>query len=210
MEEKFEPLARHGTEMDEKQRFLRKVWPRVAEFFDQFGPANYTGYLGGKEQGWLGPYIWSENGDTVRVITRFCEDEFGFLNVHNESKIDQFQYQNFKPGERTKSIDIDITDASNCGDHEDFRRLTHALFIEVKQISKGCIYKDYERKIDGFKGDCAKLQDQIGKSRCKYAIAILIDDGDLKGQPYVKDAHCLITELKEKYQDVEPLIWQKK
>lgn len=86
--------------MDEKQRFLEKVWPRVVEFFDRFGSANYTGYFGGEKQGWLGPYIWSENGDTVRVITKLCEDEFGFLNVHNESKIDRFQYQNFGPSER--------------------------------------------------------------------------------------------------------------
>jgi hypothetical protein len=167
-------FTRHRTEMNEKQRFLENVWPRVVEFFNQFGPANYIGYLGGEEQGWLGPYIWSENGDTLRVITKFCEDEFGFLNVHNESKIDKFQFQNFDPGEKTKSIDIDITDASSCDNHDSFRRLTHALFIEVKQILKGSIFKDHERKIDGFRDDCAKLQNQIEKGRCRYAIAILM------------------------------------
>lgn len=183
----------------------------MVEFFDQFGSANYIGYLGGNEQGWLGPYIWSENGDALRVITRLCEDEFGFLNVHNESKINKFQYENFDSAtEDRESIDIDVTDASNCDNHEDFRKLTHTLFIEVKQILKGSIFRDPEMKVSGFEEDCAKLQHQIDKGRCKYAITILIDDGDLKGQPYVEDAGCLIKELKERYPDVEPLIWQKK
>lgn len=202
---------RDGNNMDEKQRFLKKVWPRVEEFFDQYGPANYTGYLAGDEQGWLGPYIWSENGDTVRVITRFCEDEFGFLNVHNESKIDKFQYENFDSGvEKTKSIDIDVTDASECNDYREFRRLKHALFIEVKQISKGCIFNDHKDKIQGFVDDCTKLQHQIDSGRCKYAITVLIDDGGLKGKPYVADADHLIETIKAEYPDVEPLIWQKK
>ena len=197
--------------MNEKQRFLKKVWPRVVDFFDRFGSANYTGYIGGEKQGWHGPHIWSENGDTLRVITKFCEGEFGFLNVHNESKIDKFQFLNFKPDEGRKSIDIDITDASDCDNCEEFRKLTHTLFIEVKHAFKASTFIfDVKRKIDGFKEDCQKLQYQIQKDRCKYAVAILIDDGDDKGQPYTGDANSLIIEIKEKYPDVKPLIWQKK
>jgi len=197
--------------MNEKEQFLKKVWPKVVEFFGQFGPANYTGYLGGKKQGWLGPYVWSEDGDVVRIITKFCEDEFGFLNVHNESPIDKFRYENFERcHEKREFIDVDVTDASDCKSEEDFRKLTHTLFIEVKHISKGSIYKDPEKKINGFCYDCAKLQHKIKEGRCKYAIAILIDDGDLKGESYVKNVNYFIEELKEKYPDVTPLIWQKK
>ena len=191
--------------MNEKERFLKKVWPRIIDFFDRFGSANYEGYIGGDEQGWFGPYIWSENGDSLRVITKFCEDEFGFLNVHNESKIDKFMYANSDEGKKWSSVDIDITDASECKDHKDFRRLKHTLFIEVKHIQKGSIYRTSDK---GFREDCSKLQKQINKGRCEYAIAILIDDGDLKGRSYIKDKDCLLTELRNKFK-VEPLIWQK-
>jgi len=196
--------------MNEKERFLKKVWPRIEEFFDRFGSANYEGFLGGDDPGWMGPYIWSENGDTLRVITRFCEDEFGFLNVHNESKIGKFMYANFEEGEKRMSIDIDITDASVCNNFKEFRKLKHALFIEVKEVQKGSIFKDPEKRKDGFKYDCGKLQEQINKERCKYAIAILIDDGDLSSEFYVKDADSWIIELKNEFRDIEPLIWQKK
>jgi len=196
--------------MNEKDRFIIKVWPRITEFFDRFGSANYTGYLGGEKQGWFGPYIWSENGDTLRVITRFCEDEFGFLNVHNESKIDRFMYANFRDDESWKSIDIDITDASECSkcdDYEKFRNLKHTLFIEVKHIQKGGIFREREKKMMGFYYDCLKLCEQVKKGRCKYAIAILIDDGDLKGKPYISSE--FIEKMKSSFLFVEILVWQK-
>ncbi len=196
--------------MNEKERFLVKVWPMVVDFFNRFGPSNYDGFLGSKEQGWHGPYVWSENGDALRLITRFCEDEFGFLNVHNESRIDKFRFANFSAGEESReSIDIDVTDASNCKDYHEFRELTHTMFIEVKEIFKGSIFRGWEKKIEGFKKDCEKLQHQVWKGRCKYAITILIDDGDLNGKPYIIDRDKLIGKLKSKYPDVEPLIWQK-
>jgi len=192
--------------MNEKERFLKKVWPRIEEFFDRFGPANYEGFLGGDNPGWLGPYIWSENGDSLRVITKFCEDEFGFLNVHNESKICKFMYANFDEGKKWSSVDIDITDASECKDHKDFRNFKHTLFIEVKHIQKGAIFRTDDK---GFREDCSKLQKQIDKGRCEYAIAILIDDGNLKGKSYIKNKDHLLTELKKDFPDIEPLIWQK-
>ena len=197
--------------MNEKYRFIIKVWPRITEFFDRFGSANYAGYLDGEKQGWFGPYIWSENGDTLRVITRFCEDEFGFLNVHNESKIDRFMYANFRDDESWKSIDIDITDASECSkcdDYEKFRNLKHKLFIEVKHIQKGGIFREREKKMMGFYYDCIKLCEQVKKGRCKYAIAILIDDGDLKGKPYISSE--FIEKMKNSFLSVEILVWQKK
>jgi len=158
--------SRRGP-MNEKQRFINKVWPRIVDFFNRFGPANYKGYVAGEEQGWFGPYIWSENGDTVRVITKFCEEEFGFLNVHNESKIDKFMFEDFSKGEGVKSIDIDVTDASDCGNEQDLRTLTHTLFIEVKHIFKGdeIFFQTPKRKIEGFKKDCHRLQEQIQKGR---------------------------------------------
>jgi hypothetical protein len=203
--------------MNEKERFLVKVWPRITEFFDRFGSANYAGVVGIKEKvlsgpGWLGPYIWSENGDTLRIITRFCEDEFGFLHVHNESKIDRFRFANFNENESWKSIDIDVTNASECSerdDYEKFRNLTHTLFIEVKQIIKGNnMYRGYEKKMVGFHYDCIKLCEQVKKGRCKYAIAILIDDGDLDGKPYVPSE--FIEKMRRSFPSVEILVWQKK
>jgi hypothetical protein len=198
------------NQLNERERFLKKVWPRIEEFYNRFGPANYEGFIAGDEQGWFGPYVWSENGDAVRIITKFCEDEFGFLNVHNESKIDKFVYENFEKDEKWKSIDIDVTDASMCDNSYEFRKLRHGLFIEVKEILKGGMFKDHERKIDGFMYDCKKLQEQIDKGRCKYAIAILIDDGYLNGEPYVKDTGNLIIKLNEDSPDVKLIIWQKK
>jgi hypothetical protein len=193
--------------MNEKERFLVKVWPRITEFLDRFGSANYTGYIGSEKQGWFGPYIWSENGDTLRVITRFCEDEFGFLNVHNESKIDKFRFEDFDENEGRKSIDIDITDASDCRSYEEFRNLTHKLFIEIKQITKGMIFNDPKKKMMSFQYDCIKLCEQLKKERCKYAIAILIDDGDLKGKPYVQKE--FIEKIRSSFPSVEILVWQK-
>jgi hypothetical protein len=193
--------------MNEKDRFIIKVWPRISDFFDRFGSANYDGFLGSVKLGWHGPYIWSENGDTLRIITKFCEDEFGFLNVHNESKIDRLMFANFNENKGWKSIDIDITDASGCKSYEEFRNLTHTLFIEIKQITKGMIFNDPKKKMDSFQYDCVKLREQLRKNRCKYAIAILIDDGDLKGNPYVPKS--FIENIKNSFPSVEILVWQK-
>ena len=170
--------------MNELDRFKKKVWPKIERFYSKQGPANYPGYLKGK--GWHGPYVWSENGDTVRIITRFCEEEFGIHSVHNESKVDGFRFKNFNPKkDKRKSIDIDITDASICKNSDKFRELEHGLFIEVKHVSKGCIWVDHARKIEGFINDCEKLKEEKGK-RVKYCIAILIDDGDGSGDPYLE------------------------
>ena len=99
--------------MNEKDRFIIKVWPRITEFFDRFGSANYAGFIGSEKQGWFGPYIWSENGNTLRIIAKFCEDEFGFLNVHNESKIDRFttcaNYFSKPNKDRHKALYYEIT-----------------------------------------------------------------------------------------------------
>ena len=46
------------------------------------------------------------------------------------------------------------------------------------------------------------------KDRCKYAIAILIDDGDLDGKPYVSSE--FIEKMKSSFPSVEILVWQKK
>ncbi|HDH28486.1 MAG TPA: hypothetical protein ENH13_05080 [Euryarchaeota archaeon] len=197
--------------MNEKERFTKYVWPKVKDFFNKYGPANYDGYQKGK--GWLGPYIWSENGDTVKVITRFCEEEFGWDIVHNESKICKYMYANFplkgETAKERKSIDIDITNAKKCKNAKDFRNLKHTLFIEVKHIKKGAIYNDPNKKKEGFINDCAKLQKQLDLKRCGYAIAILIDDGDENGEPFIKKCDKLKNEIKKCCPDVEPLIWQK-
>jgi len=210
--------------VNEKERFLKNVWPRVTEFLNEKGPANYSGFIAGIEQGWRGPYIWSENGDLVRLITRYCEDEFGFPSVHNECKIDKFMFLSYNPKlEKTrKSIDIDITNAEECEDwvldpndprkdkgYIKFRKLQHTLFIEVKHIFKGAIRKDPAKKIQGFVEDCKRLQEEIRNKRCKYAIAIIIDDGDRKGNNYIQDAPGLIASMKNVNKDVEPLIWQR-
>lgn len=197
--------------MNEKERFLKNVWPKIAKFLNEKGPANYSGYLGPKEQGWRGPYIWSENGDTVRMITRFCEEEFGVWNVHNECKVNKFMFEkyNFKKEKARKSIDIDVTDATGYVSFKQFRESPHTLFVEVKHIFKGAIRKDPTKKIEGFKKDCKKLQEEIRNKRCKYAIAIIIDDGDREGNNYIQDAPGLIASMKNVNKDVEPLIWQR-
>ena len=59
----------------------------------------------------------------------------------------------------------------------------------------------------GFHYDCIKLCEQVKKGRCKYAIAILIDDGDLKGKPFVSSE--FIENMKSLFPSVEILVWQK-
>jgi hypothetical protein len=53
--------------------------------------------------------------------------------------------------------------------------------------------------------DNRRLQDQI-----EYAIAILIDDRDRYGKPFLEDVNSIIADLKKEYPNVTPLIWQKK
>lgn len=198
--------------MDEKERFIQIIWPQVSQFLHECGGWRYDGYLGGTKQGWLGPYIWNEDGDLKRIITRYCENEFGCNAVHNESKIDKFRYANFQHSENDEreSVDIDITDATGCKNAESFRQLKHSLFIEVKHISKGKIFNDARKKIEGFLEDCRKLSHQVKYERVKHAIAVLVDDGDLDQRSYIQQSEGGLDSLNRetaKYEHVTPLIW---
>ncbi len=195
--------------MNYKDRFLNYVWPRVESFLELYSQATFTS--------WIGPYMWNEDGDLKRIITRFCEEEFGLLTVHNEAKVAEFYFKTFKDqvesGERQKrktySIDIDITDARECKTMEELRNLKHGLFIEVKGIANTMWEIDVRKKIEGFKEDCEKLKEMIKNQFCKYAIAILVDNGDQKGKNHIKDKQNYIQELEKNYLPVVPIIWQK-
>lgn len=194
--------------MNEKDRFLNFVWPRIEAFLVQYSQASF--------KTWIGPYIWNEDGDLKRVITNFCQEEFGIFSVHNESKIAEFYFKKFKEqvdnGEREKrktfSIDIDITDARECQDMAEFREIEHKIFIEVKGISTTMWAVDVRKKIDGYEKDCAKLNEMVENDFCKYAFAILIDNGDEQGNYSIQNKELYIEELKQKYSPVVPLIWQ--
>ena len=115
-------------EMNFQQRFLEHVWPRIDDFFKKYSQASY--------KTWFGPIIWNENGDLLRMVTRFCEEEFGIFSVHNEAKVGLNYFKNFeeqfKAGERGKqtySIDIDITDIRECKNLEGFKNLKHGYYL---------------------------------------------------------------------------------
>lgn len=194
--------------LNKKDQFLLNVWPRIEHFLDQYSQASY--------KQWYGPYIWSEDGDLKRIITRFCEDEFGLLVVHNETSISKRHFLRFeeqlKIEERKKklSIDIDITDAREWQNDDDYRSSIHELFIEIKGMKKDLKFNDIEKKREGFKEDCKKLKELIDDGYCKYGIAILIDQGDEEGNSYIHDKDILTQLLSELYSPVIPLIWQKK
>lgn len=161
--------------------------------------------------------MWNEDGDLKRIITRFCEEEFGLLTVHNETRIAEYYSKVFKDqvdsGKREKrktfSIDIDITDAGDCKNVEDLRNLEHELFIEIKGIANTMWAIDIKKKIEGFKKDCARLKHMIGNKFCKNAIAILVDNGDHEGNNQIKDKTNYLRELENNFSPVTPLIWQK-
>ena len=113
--------------MNKLERFLKNVWPRIENFLNLYSQANY--------KDWYGPYIWNEDGDLKRIVTRFCEEEFGFLIVHNEIAIAKYSFENFNEHlqkgiwiKRARlRIDIDITDArdwKNLNDLSDRDLLT--------------------------------------------------------------------------------------
>lgn len=195
--------------MNEKEKFLKFVWPRVEKFLDQYSQANFLT--------WIGPFIWNEDGDLKRTITNICQEEFGLFSVHNESKVAEFYFKKFKnqveEGVREKrktfSIDIDITDARECINMEQFRELEHKIFIEVKGISNSMWSVDVQKKIKGYEEDCKKLKEMVDSAFCKYAFAILIDNGDSQGNYNIKNKVSYIDELNQKFSPVIPLIWQK-
>jgi L-rhamnose mutarotase len=80
--------------MNEKERFLVKVWPRITEFLDRFGSANYTGYIGSEKQGWFGPYIWSENGDTLSLFSTPMKILFEFNVFQIDPRVREIQCLN--------------------------------------------------------------------------------------------------------------------
>lgn len=192
-----------------RDRFENYVWPRVVNFLENYSQATFMT--------WIGPYMWNEDGDLKRIITRFSEDEFGLLTVHNETKIAKFYSNIFKDQvesgkrekHRTYSVDINITDARDCKNMDDLRDLQHELFIEVKGIANTMWSIDVKRKIEGFREDCEKLKQMIDNMFCKYAIAILVDNGDHQGNNHVKDKSSFIKELENEFFPVVPLIWQK-
>jgi len=195
--------------MNYDDRFIKYIWPRVTNFLDNYSQAVY--------KTWIGPYMWNEDGDLKRIITRFCEEEFGLLTVHNETRVAEYYSKIFKDqvdsGKREKrktfSIDIDITDARDCKNMEELRTLEHGLFIELKGISNTMWPIDVNKKIEGFREDCEKLKHMLDNKFCKYAIAILVDNGDQKGDNHVKDKISFIKGLENIYSPVVPLIWQK-
>lgn len=168
--------AHHGKEITvntDFDRFVSNVWPKVTEFLSKHGGHMYDGYVGReKGWGWHGPYVWSEDGDLKRVITRFCEDEFGFLNVHNESKISQMSFKSFNGD--NKSIDIDVTNAQACETADEFRSMSHGLFIEVKMFQKGS--KASDEAIAKYLSDCKKLLEEVNAGRCRAGVAVLVDE----------------------------------
>lgn len=197
--------------MNKKDKFVKYVWPRIENFFDLYSQSTY--------QNWYGPYIWNENGDINRIITRFCEEEYGFLVVHNETVIAKYTSYQFEKDlnkgiwekEKKKSlrIDLDITDARHWENNEDFKNAKHELFIEIKGLKIDHYFGEPKKKILSFKEDCERLKKLIDNVYCKYGIAILIDQGNTEGNNYVQDKESLIKELQIKYNPVIPLIWQK-
>lgn len=195
--------------MNFRDRFEKYVWPRVVNFLENYSQAVFTT--------WIGPYIWNEDGDLKRIITRLCEEEFGLLIVHNETKVAKFYSNIFKDqiesGMRAKgktfSIDLDITDARECKNMEDLRDLKHELFIEIKGIANTMWGVDIKKKIEGFKEDCKELKEMLDNNFCKYAITILVDNGDHQGNNHIKDKSHFIKELENDFSPVLPLIWQK-
>ncbi|KKM73663.1 hypothetical protein LCGC14_1408180 [marine sediment metagenome] len=196
--------------MDKQELFLKNIWPKIVKFLDQYSQANY--------KGWYGPYIWSEDGDLKRLITRFCEDDFGVLQVHNETRIAKYTFSQFEldrsnglwGNKKGFAIDIDITDAATWKGPEDFRNSTHELFIEVKGLMNKYTYGEPKtKKIPGFEKDCEKLKKLIDNGYCQYGIAILIDQGDQSGNHYVTDKDKKMQELRKDFSPVIPLIWQK-
>lgn len=195
--------------MNTLEQFQTNVWPKIVEFLNENSQAKYT------HQGWYGPCIWSEDGDIKRIITRFCEDEFGLICVHNETKIAKYTFSRFKEDYENRvlksrqRIDIDITDASSWKKNYDFMNNTHDLFIEVKGLRNNHTWSEPRRhKIPGFEKDCAKLKILIDNDYCKHGVAILVDQGDKNGNYYILDKKDKLEGLKTKYSPVVPLIWQ--
>ncbi len=202
--------------MNKQEQFLKNVWPKIVEFLDHYSQANY--------KGWYGPYIWSENGDLKRIITRFCEDEFGILTIHNETRIAKYTFRQFEEDlnkglwdtikrKTTKggfAIDIDVTDATKWQNNQDFINTKHTLFIEVKGLMNEYKWGEPKRKkIPGFEDDCEKLKKLIDNGYCHFGIVILIDQGDQNDNNYISNKKQKIKELTEKFSPVIPLIWQK-
>ena len=194
--------------LNKKEKFILNVWPKIELFLDRYSQASY--------KQWYGPYIWNEDGDLKRIITRFCEDEFDLLAVHNETSISKHHFLRFeeqlKINERKKklSIDIDVTDAREWQNYNDYRNNIHELFIEVKGMKNDLTFNDPEKKLKAFKEDCKKLKGLIDDGYCKHGISILVDQGDKEGNNYIPDKEILIQKVNELYSPVTPLIWQKK
>ena len=53
-----------------------------------------------------------------------------------------------------------------------------------------------EKKIEGYEKDCEKLNEMVDNDFCKYAFAILIDNGDEQGNYSIQNKELYITELK--------------
>ena len=195
--------------MNKQERFLKNVWPQIENFLNHYSQANY--------KNWYGSYIWNEDGDLKRIVTHFCEKEFGFLIVHNEIAIAKYSFENFNEHlqkgiwiKRARlRIDIDITDARDWKNLNDFKKNKHELFIELKALKNDLTFSDNKKKINSFEKDCIKLKKLINYDYCEYGIAILVDHGDKNGNHYINNKKEFLEDLKTKYTPVIPLIWQK-
>ena len=150
-----------------------RAWKKFCEFYEKYGSHKEKGYVQKEHASYMGKYFWSEQ-DVVLHLSRFLEEEFGVGWIHNELSVSKHTFKNFEKEKESKGeIDIVISNPEKYGGNW---RESHEVFIEVKQITKGMIFNDAKKKIEGAKEDFEKLSRQCRNDRCHHAFVCIVDD----------------------------------
>ncbi|WP_371805707.1 hypothetical protein [Candidatus Lokiarchaeum ossiferum] len=168
--------------------FLKQCYPSILDWIKRNGQQNFR--VDSKSKTWTGPYLHTEDGDFVRIITKHCEDIFGFLNVHNEFSISQRKIGderfnavrnsintdlNINKENHGYLVDIAISLSNHVTSLNEYAKITHELFIEVKMVNVTNHSNNADEKRVNLKRDGTKLHNLVKHSVCKEALVIMVD-----------------------------------
>jgi len=171
------------------------VWKKFCEFYEKYGAYKY-----GIKNLW-GPYFREER-DVVFHLARFCLEEFGLGYVHLDSPISHYYFDNYPEKDRTKYVDIDITDPKSFTT----KNARHGIFVEVKWIYKDIfrLQKHFlDRRLKGIEDDLNKLYDQLKNNRCEHGFLCIIDE-----EPKSSGIDVNKVEWERRYSPVQILLLQ--
>ena len=177
--------GKKGPSVEEIRAALDRAHHKFLEGYLRWGGFRYHGWTEQSDSAnYRGPAVWSE-ADIVLRLAHALEQEFPD-QIHAEFNIANWTRADYdKERDRKQRIDIAVSDTSALQDgpraQENFRNLTHYLFIEVKWMPKGWWGEAWEglearKRVASIAADANRLARHLELGRCMVAAVFVVDD----------------------------------